>query len=279
MCVVLTSAPIRGQPATLNNTLMGLMRNLPLEPLPYRLTLDNCTALTMYYPSYNKSDEATAFIRDGAERFSSVLNDNELDQIKVAVSHIPPNRAGIRLKGIPALNAHLLPEGKLSKLVQTILGIKAKPVRAVLFDKTPITNWKLKWHQDRTIVVQQRIETTGYGPWSVKAGLQHVAPPFDLLAKMVTARVHLDKVDVNNAPLLIAPGSHRLGPVHVSEINSAVEKCGIFSCLAEAGDIWLYATPIIHASEAALVPTRRRVLQIDYSADELPSHLHWLGVL
>lgn len=94
----------------------------------------------------------------------------------------------------------------------------------------------------------------------MKAGLQHVAPPFELLAEMVTLRIHLDPVDAGNAPLLIAPGSHRLGRVPESEIKGAVARCGTFTCLAEAGDVWLYATPILHASDAATNPRRRRVL-------------------
>lgn len=49
-------------------------------------------------------------------------------------------------------------------------------------------------------------------------------------------------------------------------------------CLAEQGDIWLYATPILHASDAAKVPQRRRVLQVDFAAYELPNGLRWLGV-
>jgi hypothetical protein len=48
-------------------------------------------------------------------------------------------------------------------------------------------------------------------------------------------------------------------------------------CCAEAGDIWLYTTPILHASEPASVPGHRRVLQLDFACDELPGGLQWLG--
>ncbi len=188
------------------------------------------------------------------------------------------DRAGIRLTGIAALNTHLSANGGIGKLAGSILGAATKPVRAVLFDKTPATNWKLKWHQDRTIAVQRHVETEGYGPWSIKSGLRHVAPPFALLARMITIRVHLDDVDNTNAPLLVAPGSHRLGRIAESDVGAAVERCGTYACLAKAGDAWLYATPILHASDAASLPTHRRVLQIDYSADRLPRPLEWLGV-
>ncbi len=54
-----------------------------------------------------------------------------------------------------------------------------------MFDKTPSGNWPLDWHQDRTIAVKHRIEIPGFGPWSMKGGVHHVAPPIDLLARML----------------------------------------------------------------------------------------------
>jgi ectoine hydroxylase-related dioxygenase (phytanoyl-CoA dioxygenase family) len=95
---------------------------------------------------------------------------------------------------------------------------------------------------------------------------------------MVTLRVHLDDVPDTNAPLLIAPGSHLLGRVPVNDIAAVVRDCGTRMCLAQAGDIWLYATPLVHASKAATRPVHRRVLQVDYAAQKLPGGLQWLGV-
>ncbi|MBB6229491.1 phytanoyl-CoA dioxygenase family protein [Polymorphobacter multimanifer] len=151
-------------------------------------------------------------------------------------------------------------------------------MRAVLFDKTAGTNWSLAWHQDRTICVERRKELQGFGPWTTKQGMQHVAPPFELLSRMVTLRVHLDDVPATNSPLLIAPGSHKHGRVPVGAIDAVVRQCGTYTCLADAGDVWAYATPILHASEAAAMPARRRVLQVDFAAEDLPGGLEWLGV-
>lgn len=132
--------------------------------------------------------------------------------------------------------------------------------------------------QDRTIAVRERIETPGFGPWSVKAGITHVEPPFALLDAMLTMRVHLDAVPDDNAPLLIAPGSHRLGRIAERDIDAAVARCGSFACTAERGDVWLYATPILHASARAVRPEHRRVLQVDFAAQSLPAGLDWLGI-
>ncbi len=95
---------------------------------------------------------------------------------------------------------------------------------------------------------------------------------------MTTLRVHLDEVTSVNAPLLIAPGSHLLGAIGEADVQGVVEACGVTPCLADAGDIWIYSTPILHASERASSPLHRRVLQVDYAIDPLPGGLQWLGV-
>jgi len=169
-------------------------------------------------------------------------------------------------------------DGFIGRHAAQHLGQTAQPVRVILFDKTPEQNWSLAWHQDRTIAVRNRIDIAGFGPWTIKSGIQHVAPPQSLLDRMLTIRVHMDSTDANNAPLLIARGSHKYGRIAEGEVLPLVENSLVHACLADRGDIWLYATPILHASEAARMPRHRRVLQIDYSADSLPDGLEWMGI-
>ena len=133
-------------------------------------------------------------------------------------------------------------------------------------------------HQDRTIAVRARHDTPGFGPWSVKAGVAHVEPPFEFITKMITIRAHLDDSDVDNAPLLIVPGSHRLGRIPAKQAAEIALRLGEAICTASAGDIWVYATAIVHASHRARFPHRRRVLQVDYSSTPLPVGLQWLGL-
>lgn len=188
-------------------------------------------------------------------------------------------RAGVRLHGVGGMVPLLAHDSPIGRLAAAQLGPAVKPVRAVLFDKTPATNWALGWHQDRTVAVGARHDLPGWGPWSTKAGIQHVAPPFAVIERMVTLRVHLDPVPIDNAPLLIAPGSHRAGRVPEADIRAVVARCGTVACLAERGDVWAYATPIVHASAASSNHhAHRRVLQIDYAATVLPSPLEWLGI-
>lgn len=216
------------------------------------------------------------FERDGAAHLAGAAAPF-LEALHALVAALPPDRAGLRLHGLPGLPA-LLANDALGAAAADRLGPAARPVRAILFDKSAATNWALGWHQDRTIAVRARAEVPGYGPWSTKQGLLHVEPPFALIGAMVTLRVHLDAVPKDNAPLLIAPGSHRLGRVPESEVASAVERCGTAMCIAESGDVWVYSTPILHASAASSARRHRRVLQIDYTTAELPGGLEWLGL-
>ncbi|MHA6769941.1 phytanoyl-CoA dioxygenase family protein [Sphingobium ummariense] len=215
---------------------------------------------------------------DGAQFIPAALDAPTLVAIEIALAHLPADQPGLRLANLPALAAMLAPTGAIGRHAAAHQGTDTKAVRAILFDKSPATNWSLGWHQDRTIAVAARIETPGFGPWTIKSGIQHVAPPQALLDRMLTLRIHLDPVDADNAPLLIAPGSHRHGRVAGADIPALVARCGTHACLADRGDIWLYATPILHASDAARMPRHRRVLQLDYSADDLPGRLEWLGV-
>lgn len=218
------------------------------------------------------------FARDGAELAARALDGVALAALVQVLEDQPRDVAGVRLFGVAGLRPWLQADGPIGSLAAQRFGPTARPVRAILFDKTPSSNWSLAWHQDRVVAVRERLEVDGFGPWTRKHGALHVAPPFEVLGGMLTLRVHLDPVPQTNAPLLIAPGSHRLGPVPEADVLAVVRKCGVAICLAEAGDVWTYATPILHASERASAATHRRVLQVDYAAEDLPGGLQWLGV-
>ena len=201
-----------------------------------------------------------------------------VDELLELLPPIPSNSGGLRLQDVDGLTQHLLPAGVIGAVAAEVLSELAQPVRALFFDKTPENNWSLAWHQDRTICVRSQHDVPGYGPWTRKGGLLHVAPPYQLLQRMVTLRVHLDDVDEDNAPLKVALKSHDLGVISAHEIDGVTRDCEEYRCYARAGDIWAYATPILHASSSAKSPGHRRVVQIDYSADQLPKPLQWLGV-
>lgn len=215
------------------------------------------------------------FARDGARRFAGVVGANAIAALSADLEPLLPGRPGRRLgQGV----ASDVVSGPLHEIAARVLGVGPRPVRAVAFDKTVGENWLVAWHQDRTIAVRQRIELEGFGPWSVKDGVQHVAPPIGVLEGMATLRLHLDPVDDDNAPLKIGLGTHRAGFVPAAQAAEVAEAAGVFVCHARPGDVWAYSTPILHASEPSRSLARRRVLQVDYATADLPDGLEWVAL-
>lgn len=224
------------------------------------------------------ADQHDTLVRDGAALARGACSTDELAKIEEALARLPEGVAGVRLAGFPKLNSILEYDGAVGTLASALIGPQAQPVRALFFDKSEANNWALGWHQDRTIVVKKRFEVEGFGPWTVKAGLQHVAPPAALLSRMLTIRLHLDPVGKTNAPLVVALGSHRCGRIAERDVKMVVEQSESLYCLADRGDAWIYSTPILHASGRATEPQHRRVLQVDYASEPLPRPLEWQGI-
>jgi hypothetical protein len=216
--------------------------------------------------------------RDGAEKIPRALSEGELRALGELAGRHRGMGAGTRIAHDETLTGILAAGGTMDRIAKARLGNRAQPVRAILFDKQPGANWPLGWHQDRTIAVRGRMEAPGFGPWSKKSGIDHTEPPFAYIERMITLRAHLDTCGSDNAPLLIIAGSHRLGRIPVHEIEAVVSQREAAACVADAGDVWVYATAILHASNPAARPTHRRVLHVDYSSDRLPHGLEWFGV-
>ncbi|MEA3041149.1 MAG: hypothetical protein QOC65_638 [Sphingomonadales bacterium] len=209
---------------------------------------------------------------DGAQRFAGAFPPAQLGELAALFSEIT---LSTRLGALPGLTPLL---GPADAIARDLLGPAARAVRALFFDKNADSNWALGWHQDRTIALRARRDVPGFTAWTVKSGIPHVVPPFEYLERMLVLRVHLDDAGADNAPLLVVPGSHRLGRIAEPEIAAIVDRLGTAACLARAGDVWACRAPILHASERAAAPARRRVLQLAYSADPLPDGLEWLGI-
>ncbi|MEM6584601.1 MAG: phytanoyl-CoA dioxygenase family protein [Pseudomonadota bacterium] len=223
------------------------------------------------------ADGDTSFEKTGAVRLSDLI-DRCLGEWEAATRpFFDLGKPGHRITGSPDVARLACAVCETPDFHRTI-GTGWAPVRAIAFNKTAGSNWSLGWHQDRTIAVAHQEEASGFDVWSNKDGMVHVEPPFALLERMVTLRLHLDPVDGDNAPLLVAKGSHRLGKVAESEIDDVIKACEILSCDSEAGDGWLYATPILHASARSTSLRERRVIHLDLSQDILPSPLEWAGI-
>ena len=164
---------------------------------------------------------------------------------------------------------------QLISLVSGLVGREAFPVRGILFDKNPAANWSVPWHQDLAIAVAERIDTPGFGPWSVKHGIVHVQPPEHILASMTTVRLHLDDCAADNGALRIIPGSHRRGELATEEISAWTNRQEPVVCDLSKGGALLMRPLLLHSSSRARTPMHRRVLHIEYATEELPNGLKW----
>lgn len=217
--------------------------------------------------------------RDGFAVVEDVLDASDVCDLLAAVAsaqdEADSTAGGIRnlLDLIPQV-MELARRSAILSLVHPVLGKSAHAVRATLFDKTPDANWKVPWHQDLSIAVRSRMDVKGFGPWSVKAGVVHVQPPAAVLDKMLAVRVHLDDCGQENGALRVIPGSHRFGRLTADQIQTR-SAAAFASCPVRRGGVLLMRPLLLHASSAAISPSHRRVIHIDFAGCELPGGLEW----
>lgn len=159
--------------------------------------------------------------------------------------------------------------------VDACLGRRGFLVRSLFFDKSRVANWKVPWHQDMTISVRKRLDMNGFGPWSMKAGIPHCQAPTWLLERMLTMRIHLDPCDDSSGPLMALPGSHLSGKLNDSRIDVMKREIQPDSCIVGAGGAVIMKPLVVHSSGAAVNPSHRRVIHLEFACDELPGGLVW----
>ena len=225
--------------------------------------------------------DATAVLVDGFEIIENILAPSEVSRLLTALAQHEPSergRGGIRnLLDLVHAVAHLATSPAIRNLVEPVLGPSARAVRGTLFDKTPGANWKVPWHQDLSIAVQEKVPIDGFGPWSVKAGVVHVQPPATILESMIAVRVHLDDCAEGNGPVRVVPGSHKHGRLSAEQIRTISSTSPSVSCSVRCGGVLLMRPLLLHASSPSQSPQHRRVIHIDFSAGELPAGLKWFS--
>jgi hypothetical protein len=185
-------------------------------------------------------------------------------------------RAGIRNPEtrFPSIQ-ELIQSPVLQSVVHQFLPGKALPVRSILFDKSPNTDWGVPWHQDLTIAVQAKHEMPRFSAWTLKDGVQHAQPPVEIMERMVTLRIHLDDTDATNGALRVIPESHRHHRYSSEAIAQETSRHPEIICEAKAGDILVMTPLLLHSSQKGRAAGHRRILHVEYSSDDLPSPLTW----
>ncbi len=183
----------------------------------------------------------------------------------------------------------LLHDPRLIEAVRDIFGGKASSpasssapapasafaFKATLFDKHSEQNWLVAWHQDVTIPVAAKHDVPGWTAWSVKDGVDYVCPVDRVLRAVVALRIHLDDCHAENGPLRVLRGSHVLGHVPQSKVAGMADSFETDIIEGDAGSAVFMKPLLIHASSKATVDARRRVLQFEFAAIDLPVPLAW----
>jgi ectoine hydroxylase-related dioxygenase (phytanoyl-CoA dioxygenase family) len=163
-------------------------------------------------------------------------------------------------------------------IVEPLLGREAFVARAIFFDKTPLTNWGVAWHQDLAIAVCRKIETEGFGPWSVKAGVPHAYAPAWVLERMLTIRLHLDDTLITNGALRVLPGSHCCGRISDEEIEEWRQTREAVICEVVKGGILAMRPQLLHSSQPSQQHqpgAHRRIIHLEFASGKLPNGLEW----
>jgi len=199
------------------------------------------------------------------------------DEVDRLLEHacLSGDRAGTRLLLDTEWGRAIAEDPRVVGLASNLVGAPAFPVRGILFDKTPETNWALGWHQDTKIAVAGRAEVEGYDGWSTKEGVDHVRPPHRILVGMVALRIHLDDCGPENGPLQVSPGTHRLGMIPKADVDLAVRDNGSVSLSVPRGGLIAMHPLTLHGSPRATSPRHRRVIHIEFASERLDGGLEW----
>jgi ectoine hydroxylase-related dioxygenase (phytanoyl-CoA dioxygenase family) len=213
--------------------------------------------------------------REGWATTGPVVAAEELERVVQGLEAPSARRGGVRdILAWPVVQ-ELARSAPIRSVAEAILGPDCFAVRAILFDKTPQSNWKVIWHQDLTIAVERRIETIGFGPWTNKAGVPHVQALVEILERMISIRVHLDACGPENGPMRVLPGSHLFGRLSADGIARWRSTCEPAGPAVERGGLLAFRPLLLHASSAATVPSHRRVIHLEFAAEQLPGELRW----
>ncbi len=218
------------------------------------------------------------FFENGCEIVENFISEK---WCSIILKEIESSGLSTEISGVRNINkklksvAEYLSSDEFKEEASIFVPVKAQLVRAILFNKSPESNWFVTWHQDKTVSVSSKFEESGWGAWSVKENTLHVQPPLAVLERMVTIRVHLDSTPKENGCLKVIPNSHKLGILNPEQINEVIASENVYFCEAKKCAALIMRPHLLHASSKSSEPTNRRVLHFEFSDWQLPGAVRW----
>ena len=198
--------------------------------------------------------------RDGYALAELVFTDTVCEELAAAMPEVKRGRGGVRHLLEHEAVARILSSKRFASIITSVVAPPAVAVNATLFDKTPESNWRVVWHQDRMI-------RTSEG--------HRIDAPWEALEGMVAARIHLDDATHDNGPLRVIPGSHRLRKLNDEEILKLASTQPQVELSTPRGSILLMRPLLVHASSPARSPAHRRVLHLEFATLDAIKPLDW----
>ena len=208
-----------------------------------------------------------SFEENGFTVFPELLTGGEVATLLADLVELPlqNGRAGIRHTLRYPSVFRLAHDNRLLSVARQIVGPEAFPFRATLFNKSPGHNWLIPWHQDTALPLCEQREIAGWGPWSVKDGVQYAHAPANALQQVVALRIHIDDSTLHNGPLRVLPGTHKLGVLSDDEIQGLAANIAEVNCIVCKGGVLAMRPLVIHSSSKAQNLIDRRVLHVEYA--------------
>lgn len=232
-------------------------------------------------------DLADDIATDGFAVVNDVFGNDEIADLIEEISKADQTKSTFRkssdlfairqfLKEIPTLTDKIF-NNNLKHIITHFFGDDFFIVKSIYFDKPGSSNWFVPYHQDLTISVDQKRDTKGYGPWTVKQNQFSVQPPLEILQDIFTIRIHLDDTNMANGALKVIPQSHLKGIYKAETIDWNVETETI--CNVQKGGIMFMKPLLLHASSRTTNNQKRRVIHIEFSRSQLADNLSWAELM
>jgi ectoine hydroxylase-related dioxygenase (phytanoyl-CoA dioxygenase family) len=212
---------------------------------------------------------------DGYAVISGILSVDQVNRLSAEVSSLANGAQGTRKLLDEPWCKPLAEKLRVNPKLHSLLPKNAQAVQCTLFVKSVEKNWLVSLHQDLSIPVSARVESSKCVGWSDKEGDLFVQPPVVVLQEIVAIRVHLDDCDESTGALRVVPGSHLLGrltsPAAIEERNRRGER----SVAVPSGGVMIMRPLLLHASSKVSSGASRRVLHFVFGPPFLPEGLRW----
>jgi len=199
------------------------------------------------------------FTRVEMDRLATELEGTPLQRSRAGIRHLM-NQSAIR---------ELAFDSRLLSNAREIIGESAFPFHATLFAKSTEANWLVAWHQDTALPLRERRDVSGWGPWSIKSGVEYAHAPAKALEQVLAIRVHIDDSTTQNGSLRVVPNTHARGVLTDEQIHQLSTEIEPVECTVGKGGLVLMRPLIVHASSKASSAQSRRVVHIEYAAQRL----------